>query len=350
MNKIFLCTLFIVLSYLNLNAQKVYRFKLSPVQTKVSNSLYNSLVVLDYRGDTTSMGFILAGIMARYTKVVPDIPVSSQFKYLFNSVIDTTAAHGELLLQIRRLIFAERENSFTGNGYFNMRANLYAKIGRHYQLVSTIDTLVSKTSLDPTNAILKSGDEVMADFLIKNLKVKPLISIFSGKDILNIDDMEKYELALYNRDEYTDGLYLTYHSFKNQMPDRQITVDSADLNSGDIRTIEGGGITSKVKAANVYAIVYQGHPYVVSEGFYYPLKKVNNDFFFTGKARLSLLPGDELMADIMGPYTGLVLFGAPTATFEMKIDYENGVFIRLKKVLDAKANSGNAQKNKKANN
>jgi hypothetical protein len=120
MNKFFLCTLFIVLCYLNLNAQKVYKFSLSPVQTRVSNSLYNSLAVLDYRVDTTSMGVIQPGMLARYAKVVPAIPISSQYKTLFNAVVDSTAANGQLLLQIRRLFFAQRERQLTYEGYFTI--------------------------------------------------------------------------------------------------------------------------------------------------------------------------------------------------------------------------------------
>ena len=177
----------------------------------------------------------------------------------------------------------------------------------------------------------------MTDFLIKNLKVKPSSSILSYHDILDITNVEKNELALYNRDRYTDGLYLTYHSFKNQMPDRQITPDSDDLNAGDIRTIEGGDVTQKAKASKVYAIVYRGLPYVVSEGLYYPLKKVNNDFVFVGKAKDdSAIPGNALASGVAGGVAGSVFY--PIATFEMRINYTNGIFVRMKKILDAKGN------------
>jgi hypothetical protein len=275
--------------------------------------------------------------MDRYCVVKPATPISSQFKTLFNAVIDSTAADGKLLLQITRLLFAERQNQLSYDGYFNMRANLYSKIGGHYLMVATIDTLMAKTSFSPAKDVLRSGNEIITDFIVKNLKVKPYGPILIYYDILNIANIEKKQLPLYNSTEYTDGLYLNYKSFRNQMPDRQIIVDSANLNSGDIKTIEGGGVTLKVKARDVYAIVYKGHPYVVSEGNYYPLKKVNSDFFFVGKARESIIPGDELVSDIAGGNAGVfILGGARTATFEMKIDYKNGVFLRLKLIPEAK--------------
>ena len=328
--------MFFVLSCLNLYAQKKYKFELYAPQTKVANSLYNSITVVDFRGDTNSMGFMNTGLMGRYTKVVPAISMKTQYKALFDAVIDSTATNGKLLLLIERLLFVERENTLTYDGYFNMRANLYAKIANHYQMIRTIDTIVSKTALGPPKALLKAGNEVMTDFLTKNLTATPYGPIYLSYDILNITTTEKYETALYSASKYTDGLYLTYKTFKNQMPDRQVIVDSADLNSGDIWTIEGGGVKLKVKASNGYGLVYKGHPYVVSEGHYYPLTKKNNDFFFVGKGQYFVIPGDELVYDIIGgnaPY----LFVAPTATFEMRIDYKNGAFIRLKKIPDVKA-------------
>jgi len=321
---------FFVLSCLNLYAQKKYKFELYAPQTKVANSLYNSITVVDFRGDTNSMGFMNTGLMGRYTKVVPAISMKTQYKALFDAVIDSTATNGKLLLLIERLLFVERENTLTYDGYFNMRANLYAKIANHYQMIRTIDTIVSRTAmLDPTKALLKAGNGVMTDFITKNLTATPYGPIYLSYDILNIATTEKYETALYSASRYTDGLYLTYKTFKNQTPDRQVIMDSADVNAGNIRTIEGGGVTLKVKASNVYALVYKGHPYVVSEGHYYPLTKKGNDFFFTGKARYSLIPGDEMVTDMVGG-SAANIFGAPTATFEMKIDYKNGVFIRLK--------------------
>jgi len=337
LNKILSCTIFFVLSCLNLYAQKAYKFELSLPQTKVAGSLYNSITVVDFRGDTNSMGFIHSGLTDRYAKVVPATSMKSQYKALFNAVTDSTAANGKLLLLIERLLFAERENALTTDGYFSMRANLYARIANHYQMIRTIDTVVRKTSMDPTKAMLKAGNEVMTGFLTKNLTATPSGSIYLSYDILNIITTEKYETALYSARRYTDGLYLTYKAFKNQMPDRQIIVDSADINTGNIRTIEGGGITLKVKASNVYALVYNGHPYVVSEGHYYPLTKKDNDFFFVGKARYTLIRGDELVSDMVGEPSGNIIFGAPSGMFEIKLDYKNGAFIRLRKLPDVKA-------------
>jgi hypothetical protein len=340
LNKILLCTAIIVLSCLNLHAQRVYKFELGPANIK-TKSLYNSIAVADFRRDTTSMGFVLSGMSDRFTKVSPAVPISKQYSKLLSSVTDSTGGNGKLLLLITRLLFAERENTFPQEGYFNMRANLYAKIAKHYQKINTIDTLIKINSINATKALFKTADQVMADFLIKNLTAEPSGPIYLSYDLLNIYTTEKSETALYSTFNYTNGLYYTYKSFKNQTPDKQIIVDSADINSGQVRTIEGNGVTSKVKTSAVYALVYKGHPYVVSEGHYYPLTKRNNDFYFTGKAPNLILPGDEIVAEIISGWPKYYFFlNGPTATYEMALDYKSGAFIRMKKITEVKKQDG----------
>ncbi|MHB8207829.1 hypothetical protein [Mucilaginibacter sp.] len=329
-----------MLSYLNLYAQKVYKFELEPANTK-TKSLYNSIAIVDFRHDTTYMGFVLTGLSDRYSQVSPAVPISKQYQTLLSSVIDSTAGKGKLLLLITRLLFAERENTFPQEGYFNMRANLYAKIANHYQKIRTIDTVVKITSINATKALFKAADDVMADFLVKNLSVEPSGPIYLSYDLLNIFTTEKSETVLYTTFDYANGLYYTYKSFKNQTPDKQIVVDSADINSGAVRTIEGDGVTSKVKTNDVYALVYKGHPYVMSAGHYYPLTKKDNTFFFTGKASYFLFPEDQLVAEIVAGSPKYYFFlNGPTATFEMMLDYKSGAFIRIKKATMVKKQDG----------
>jgi hypothetical protein len=334
LNKTLLCIAIFILSYLNLHAQKIYQFKLHSTNIKVK-SLYNSIAVADVRHDTTYMGFLLTGFSDKYTKVSPAVPISKQYNTLLSSIIDSSAGKGKLLLLITRLLFAVRQNSFVDDGYFNMRANLYAKIAKHYQKIRTIDTIVKVSSLNPSKALVKAASDVMTGFLVENLIAEPSGPIYINYDLVNIYTTEKMETALYRAFNYTDGLYYTYKSFKNQMPDKQIILDSADINSGTIRTIEGGGVTLKVKTSDVYALVYRGHPYVMSAGHYYPLIKKKNDFYFTGKASYFLLPQDELVNNIVGGSPKYYFFlNGPTATYEMALDYKSGAFVRLKKITE----------------
>ncbi|WP_295791537.1 hypothetical protein [Mucilaginibacter sp.] len=152
--------------------------------------------------------------------------------------------------------------------------------------------------------------------------------------MLHIDSVEKLKIKAYNTTAYADGLYLTYQSFMNQAPDKQVTADGFDLNMATIKTTGDNGKPQKVKPAKVYAIVFKGLPYISCRGVYYPLKKENGEFLFTGRAQVTANNGDVIVAGAMFGILGSLLASNADATFEMKIDHLSGRFIRLKEIPD----------------
>ncbi|MEO6219895.1 MAG: hypothetical protein ABIO81_05670 [Ginsengibacter sp.] len=88
----------------------------------------------------------------------------------------------------------------------------------------------------------------------------------------------------------------------------------------------------KVKAKDVYAIVYNGQPFIATEYGYYLLQKINEDFFFTGKAKVSAKTGDVIAASLFFGILGGLIASDSESIFEMKIDHSNGGFIRMKEI------------------
>ncbi len=82
----------------------------------------------------------------------------------------------------------------------------------------------------------------------------------------------------------------------------------------------------------MYAFVYKGQPFVATEYGYYPLQKINDDFYFTGKAKVTANTGDVIAASLFFGIIGGLIASNSEATFEMKIDHLNGGFIRLKEI------------------
>jgi hypothetical protein len=121
----------------------------------------------------------------------------------------------------------------------------------------------------------------------------------------------------------------------NQKPDKQFIINGSDLNMFEIKAIDDKGKAQKVKKQNVYAVVFHGEPYIATRFEYYPLKKVNNDFLFTGKANVSVNTADVIAASaFLGIIGGLIASDGAVATYEMKIDHVNGAFIKLKEIPD----------------
>ena len=335
MNKPFALSLLLISFSISLFGQsKTEDFELGSPGPKVQNSNYNSITLLDSRKDTSSLGIVQLGAFNRKARVIPKTPFSRQLKILVDSLTDPTASSGRLLLQLKQFNFAEVTGSFTERGYFHFRANLYSDSNGQYQKIASIDTLVvNKSGMDVTKAMLRHGGELVVSFIAGNLSKRPSDAYyFSMNDVMNIDSIEKAAIKLYNTETYADGLYLTYNTFKEQAPDKQIT---AQVKNGDIikpRTTDSSGKSIKVKPGSVYALVYQGQPYISTDYGFYPLEKRGSDFFFIGKAKVTANTSDVLVASMMFGIMGSLLASNAQATFEMQIDHVSGGFIHLREI------------------
>ena len=331
-----LCCLAILLLYTSLYAQHVKEFEIPLSEVKFQNSKYNNIRLIDLRTDTTSYGAVQTGAFNRYAKVIVKQPLSAQLSLWFNSAIDNTAHKGSLLLLLRQFSFAEITGAVSEKGYCYLRAGLYKENAQKFEYITSIDTMLTlKSSIDVTKALLKTGAETLEGFISRNLLSEPSGAIYTYNDILNLDSLEKSKIKVYNTSVYTDGLYLTYKSFMDQKPDKQLKVNGYDLNMAEIKAIDDNNKTQRVKKQNVYAIVFHGEPFIATKFEYYPLKRVNNDFFFTGKANSTANTGDVIVASaFLGIIGGLMASDGAVSTYDMKIDHVNGAFIKLKEIPD----------------
>jgi hypothetical protein len=264
--------------------------------------------------------------------VVPKIPFSLQLTNVISSLIDSTAQEGELLFQLRQLSFAEITGAMSEKGYCYLKAAIYSKTNDQYQKLGSIDTVILVKAMDVTKALFRRGSKTITDFIANNLiKKADEPDYYSSSDIVNLDSLEKRKIIVYNTSAYSDGLYETYKSFMNQVPDKQITVEMKSEKMS-VKAPDQNGKPEKIKAKDIYAIVYKGQPYIATEYGYYPLQKTGDDFFFTGKAKVTANTGDVIVAGVFFGLIGSLIASDAEATFEMKIDHLNGGFIRLREI------------------
>ncbi len=308
-------------------------FELILPEHKVQNSFYNTIKYLDSRYDTTHMGIVQLGAFNKKAKVIAKTPFATQLTAVLNSLVDTSAKEGELLFQLRQLSFAEITGPTIEKGYCYLKAALYANKSGSYQKLSSIDTVIFVKSMDVTKALFRSGSKAITDLIANNLeKEASETNLLSFTDIVHIDSLEKSNIVLYNTSQYQEGLYESYQSFKNQVPDKQITVEQKGDKITSVKTLDENGKSVKVKAKDIYAIVYKGQPFISTNFSFYPLQKLSDDFFFTGKAKVTANTGDVIAASIFFGIRGGLIASDAEATFEMKIDHTNGGFIRLREI------------------
>ena len=126
----------------------------------------------------------------------------------------------------------------------------------------------------------------------------------------------------------------------NQTADKQITAKMSGKEISSVKTSGENGKPVHVKAKEVYAIVYNGQPFIATEYGYFQLKKINDDFIFTSKAKATANNEDVMVATLAFGIIGGILASNVTGTFEMKIDHVDGKFIILRQIKDNPVDPG----------
>ncbi|MCC6288175.1 MAG: hypothetical protein IT249_09845 [Chitinophagaceae bacterium] len=318
-------------------AQKaVKNFELNLPEQKISHSLYNTIEYIDSRSDTSNMGIVQTGAFNKKARVVPATPFNLQLQKLMDALTDnSTSGKGVLLFQLRQLSFAEITGAMSEKGYCYLRAALYEKQHEGYSYINSIDTILVIKSMDVTKRLFRDGSKLFAEFIGGNLN-KPASDefVYTYADIVHIDSLEKKKLKVYNMDTYTDGVYTSYRSFTDQLPDytNMDVMLKRDTVSG-VKVKDAEGKIKKIKSKDIYAVIYNGKIFIATDYGYYPAEKYSNDFLFPGKAKVAASTGDMIAAGVFfGIIGSLIAENTANATFEMKIDHINGGFIRLREV------------------
>ncbi|MBA2612657.1 MAG: hypothetical protein H0U95_11835 [Bacteroidetes bacterium] len=335
MNKILNSIFFFTLISFASAQDKTKYFELDYTGKKIDNGLYNRIKFLDSREDTANMGIVRVGALNKEAFVTPNGSFSVQLNDLVSKINGSGAQPNELLFQLRRLKFVEKEEDGKEYGYCFFRASLYTTKESAYQLVSSIDTfIVVVENTDVTKLILGEANNAIVSFLSNVLKKQATFgSTLSLNEIVKIDSVEKVKIKLYNVEQYTDGVYKTFVAFKAQVPDYSLfSITFEDGEITEIKARNRKGKISKIKSDNVYAIVNNGKPFISAQFGYYPLVKNNNDFYFIGDDKLHFIKGQIVKNTSIFDTTDYLYAPVPITSFEIKIDHVNGKFMRVREM------------------
>ncbi|MFT3679973.1 MAG: hypothetical protein QM791_06850 [Ferruginibacter sp.] len=340
MNKLFFLIIILAANFKSISQGRTYDFEISLPETKIPNSLYNKINFLDSREDTSQMGIVQLGAFNKKATVVLKTPFSQQLTTVLNALIDSTSKDGELLLQLRQLSFAEVTGAMSEKGYCYVRAVLYARENDGYKRAGAVDTVILVKAMDVTKALFRNGSKIINTLIADNLLKAPTdTKAIPMEDVKAINSIEKTAIKVYTDTGWKDGIYINWYSFKNQQPDKPVF---AEIKNGELNSVKAPGEDNKiekVKSKNLYAVVYNGKPFIATRYGYYPLERKDNDLFFTGKAEVSANAGDVIAASFFFGIIGGLLASDAEAMFDMKIDYSNGGFIRLREIKTTAAST-----------
>jgi hypothetical protein len=332
MRKLILLCIFTLVSFAHLFSQRLTEnFEITLPGEKVEHSLYRTIECIDSRYDTTFMGIIQLGAFNKKAKVIPEIPFSTQLQNVLNSLAGKDSKDGKLLFHLRQFNFAELTGTTSEKGYCYLRADLYSESDNSYLKISSIDTVIFIKGVDVTRALFRKASKMITNFIGYTLDRKVSGSdYYSFREVAKMDSIEKRKIKVYNTSEYTDGLYLTWQSFMNQVPDKQIIVEKKNNKVVSLNILNERGKKVVLHPTDAYAIVVEGVPFIATDYGFYLLQKINDDFKFIGRAHTNARAGDVIAASVFFGVMGGVMATEASATFEMKIDHINGGFIRLR--------------------
>jgi hypothetical protein len=317
--------------------------------TPTTNSFYKRISFLDSRYDTSSMGVIHSGEFSNKAPVQVFIPFSVQLNDLLKSLIDETAADGELLFQLRKLKFAESEKDGFEKGLCFLRAVLYEKNGNSCKMLSSVDTVIVLIYSESSSTLPDEASKVISSMIVSCLAKTSSAESLDISQVQNIDREEKLLLPLYNPSLYkgnkdttlTNGVYFTYATFKNLKPDRQIASAVIKPNGSlQLKILSSKNKPEKIAEDQFYAFVNDGKAYVLGEFAACQLYKYNSDLFYVGagtanpaadallgKINLKQLPvpAENLTADLLKKKKD-------RKYYLIRLDHIDGSFMRVKEI------------------
>jgi len=303
-------------------------FQLTVPPRKPVKSLYRVIAFFDSRQDTT-IGTWLSGPDNKPVRLVLKTPVQPQLVNILNAYTDGGSGNGAILFQLKRFSFAEPART----RYCYLSAAIYALKDEGYAKLASLDTtLVITYAAELPSVLAQEANQVIDDFIAKAILLPATTAaVYKYDDLVHIDSVEKRKIPVYNTSTYTEGLYGTYNAFMNQRPDVRGEVKEKSDGKLSIRILDPKWEDPK-GLTHIFAVVYKGVPYVVTHYGDYPLQKQNDDFYFTGKLRVTPATDGKAGVDVSSGLMG-ILPSADKADYRVLLDHTSGEFIHLQ-VLD----------------
>ena len=330
MRKIFSLNIALIAFIFQSQAQiKFVDFYIEKPQNKIEKCRYNTIQYLDSRTDTTDYGFALKGGNNDKARVITKTPLLVQVADIFNAMKGNQTGNGELLFQVRRLIFSEAVGVFGSNSFCQIRLQLYSKDSLMYKKIAFVDTTLSLSGFNSTKLVLKECGNIIRD-LIDSVQSNDLsgTQLYSSYEVKNINEVEKKSIPLYALDELSDGIYRTSSSFLAQKLDAIVYVEMEDGVINTVKEVDEEGAMKKVKLKDIFSIVYQGRPYIATKSGFSILDKRENDFYYKVSVHSANNAGLIAAALLLGVMGGFIYYETnPDKNIELKLDHFSGKFL-----------------------
>jgi hypothetical protein len=305
---------------------------------KFQESKYKTILLVDNRIEKGFMGFVQVGGFNAIARVATEIPLQIQLDKTLKLLSSGYLTEDTIVLHLNHINFAEVTGALSEKGYVNLTAELYAMKNEMCYKLAGVDSTFEVKGLDVTNKMLKHGSMQVINLLAKNIikSRDEAITPIPLHTLIYKDSLEKSTIPLYINEEYTNGAYTSFESFKNQVPDTQIEVEYHE--NGKIDKILGSKFKKEIDISKYYGFVINGKPYISIKHHIHQLyKNSSNTFYFIGRApdggkTTTNAALASMGFGLIGGVLYLSLAGDAQSKFMMMLDHENGNKIPVRKM------------------
>jgi ribosomal protein S6 len=352
--KIFILWTFIMLSFIQIHAQKFgdnqpkptpkksemrYHIAKFNLPDKKINSKYHSFIVWDSRKDTSLLGIIQKGLLNEKVALVTENSLSQDLERFISLITNPYPnAKDTMLINIREMYFTELTGASSEKGFCRLRAEFFMKKDTLFELIDDMDLVLEiKSMLDVTKRNINNGMKVFTEKLAQNLSANKTGEQFTSLQIQNFEQIQKNKLAAYTIDKLKDGVYFTFKSFAEQNPSAsnfKIVYGKKANQIDQVMGINASGKELVLNKEQIYCIVDQGKALISTNFGFYELKYEDGDFCFEGKNKVTANGQDVILAGVLFGVLGGILASNDTEIWLQKIDYMGGAIVPMRKIKE----------------
>lgn len=285
---VFLLNFFLTFLTINVNAQDNFlTFDLANGKD-FEHGLGNVVVIDKRQNKSDTFGIIRSGKMNGKRPLLATQPLSKSIEKYFTDLSSKCKIPSErsLVMLIYKFDGNELSSGFTDeNAEFTFAADYFiSDNGNEFKLLGIVDTIIRVSSIDVTKKLLRTIDQSLCKLYEQNYDLQPKDKQgYTFEEIQRYDEIEKNSHAAFRADNFPNGAFATWEDFlelnyteSNKISKKKNKFKIAVLSeSGKIKY---NGVNSKTKV-----IAHEGKAYINFGNIFYPLSKMDNNFYFTGR-------------------------------------------------------------------
>lgn len=326
-------------------AQKTFEFKYkNPVEAIKAD--FGAAKVIDKRMDTNTMGYVRINAYIKDITASPSVAkaLENHYNEMFrqNTVDDT-------LLVVLHALKLEHNPTAAEQGTIYIYADFFKGANDQYELLLTVDSFYEVPPGSLPASMLKRYQLLMDAYITTIPEKTSGRKMYSFADAMWYSDKRKQEYPVYQTENYVRGIYKSHEEFLNQTPSivefKRLDRMVANQNVPQFYTTTVNNRHGERIDPSEYFAVYDKRWFKSTASGPIGMKKKGNDFYIQYRVQKGSEAGmalSGLMFGLMGaaayqafsqPKVRLSR-GASTGTYLMKMVYDTGKMLPVRKVKD----------------